>query len=83
MAQKNLMYQRLVDLIIFTWKKNVLILIHFKNLILGPWSGENEIYHDPLYFGQYSYIPMTEAQLPPMPSARKRPRTDVTFINSM
>ncbi|XP_060850449.1 helicase domino isoform X3 [Rhopalosiphum padi] len=53
-----------------------------KNLILGPWSGENEIYHDPLYFSQYSYIPMTEAQLPPMPSARKRPRTDVTFINN-
>lgn len=26
---------------------------------------------------------MSEAQLPPMPSARKRPRTDVTFINSM
>ncbi|XP_027842625.2 helicase domino isoform X2 [Aphis gossypii] len=53
-----------------------------KNLILGPWSGESEIYHDPLYFSQYSYIPMTEAQLPPMPSARKRPRTDVTFINN-
>lgn len=54
-----------------------------KHLIIGPWSEENELYHDPLYFSQYSYIPMTEAQLPPMPSTRKRPRTDVTFINSM
>lgn len=54
-----------------------------KRLILGPWSGENDLYYDPLYFNQYSYIPMTEAQLPPMPSARKRPRTDVTFVNSM
>lgn len=54
-----------------------------KHLILGPWSGDNELYYDPLYFSQYSYIPMTEAQLPPMPSARKRPRTDATFINSM
>lgn len=26
---------------------------------------------------------MTEAQLPPMQSTRKRPRTDATFINSM
>ncbi|VVC26634.1 Hypothetical protein CINCED_3A009626 [Cinara cedri] len=53
-----------------------------KHLILGPWSGENELYHDPLYFNRYSYMPMTEAQLPPMPSARKRPRTEVTFINN-
>lgn len=56
--------------------------LFLKHLILGPWSGENEFYYDPLYFSQYSYVPMTEAQLPPMPSARKRPRTDVTFINS-
>lgn len=54
-----------------------------KHLILGPWSGESELYYDPIYISQYSYLPMTEAQLPPMPSARKRPRTDVTFINSM
>ncbi|XP_025417913.1 helicase domino isoform X3 [Sipha flava] len=53
-----------------------------KHLIIGPWSGETEFYHDPLYFNQYSNIPMTEAQLPPLPSARKRPRTDATFINN-
>ncbi|XP_050430386.1 helicase domino isoform X2 [Adelges cooleyi] len=52
-----------------------------KNLILGPWSGD-ELYHDQLYFNQYSHVPMTEAQLPPVPSARKRPRTDVAFINN-
>lgn len=54
-----------------------------KHLILGPWSGESEVYYDPLYFSQYSFVPMTDAQLPPMPSARKRPRTEATFITSM
>ncbi|XP_050535331.1 helicase domino isoform X2 [Daktulosphaira vitifoliae] len=53
-----------------------------KQLIIGPWSFENEFYHDPLYFNQYCYSPMTEAQLPPLPSSRKRPRTDATFISN-